>query len=232
MTAVADQTERASSWWWLLWGTLLAVLILGVAVLGLRNYRQRSAISVVEDLGAFVDVIHKAPGWAKDPGVDYAMRGADTVYRVYLAKRKLSPADRKRFFDTLPAFRELRTLRMPVSYVADEDLACLDRLPQLSALDLTQTAVTDEGMTRVAQVPRLEWLLLEHTKITDRGMETLRTATGLKVLSLEGTPITDAALEPLADLPHLERLYLTGTAVTDDGVAEFSKRRPKVRITR
>jgi hypothetical protein len=91
------------------------------------------------------------------------------------------------------------------SYITDDDLAYLKKLPNLKELSLPDT-ITDNGLAHVGQL------------------------TELRVLFLQGPRITDAGLRHLKGLNRLEFLSLTGTQVTDEGKAELQAALPKAHI--
>lgn len=90
----------------------------------------------------------------------------------------------------------------------DVDLSCLEDLPQLQSLELSQPRYTDAALVH------------------------LRSQTHLKVLVLDGRRVTDAGLENVKGLTELEQLLLFGTEVTDEGVRKLQEALPKCSISR
>ncbi len=79
----------------------------------------------------------------------------------------------------------------------DAALECLEDLPQLQILDLTDSQVTDAGLEHVKKLVHLERLFLDGTGVTDAGLEHLKGLTELRVLQLYATQVTDAGVANL-----------------------------------
>jgi hypothetical protein len=107
----------------------------------------------------------------------------------------------------IAVFADLETLQLIAPFkVKDEDLACLQSLPRLTALDLMHTPIGDSGVEHISRIETLKSLRLSHTRITDK------------------------SLEYLARLKNLETLYIEGTRLTHAAVERFRQRRPNCKV--
>jgi len=142
----------------------------------------------------------------------------------------------------LSRHRDLKTLSLRCSAVADEDFAVLaslhrleelilndspitdagvsqiSRISSLRRLELHFAKITDRGMESVAKLPKLERLRLSATAVGDAGVECLRDHPALTELDLHYTKITSSALNPIASIPNLTVLDVAMTRITDEGV--------------
>jgi len=93
------------------------------------------------------------------------------------------------------------------------------------------------GIYRRALVQGLETAsrLRERSAARPRGDRTarLRVAlqSGLEAAHLRGTPVTDELLRAAVHWPKLRYIDVSDTAVSESGVAQFSEKRPKVRVS-
>jgi Leucine-rich repeat (LRR) protein len=110
--------------------------------------------------------------------------------------------------------------------VTDDDLDCLQKLPDLEAVYLRKCKVTDKGLEKLAGLTKLKYLFLGQTSVTDKGLESLKGMTKLQTLSLVGTQVTDSGLAQLKGLGSLRVLEIKGSKVTDAGVADLKKALP------
>jgi uncharacterized membrane protein/mono/diheme cytochrome c family protein len=95
------------------------------------------------------------------------------------------------------------------SIVAKSDLQLLLQLkPQLIWLKLHNTNIADEALAAVAQLTNLTRLDLSNTLITDKGLPALAAITNLQYLNLVGTKVTSLGLTSLKALYKLQTLYL------------------------
>jgi hypothetical protein len=122
-------------------------------------------------------------------------------------------------------------VRFVHTHVADAELACLDGLTELRALDLCRARVTDAGLPHLRGLRQLRGLDLQHTKVTDAGLRCLTGLSQLQELDLVDTAITDAGLEHLKGLTQLRWLYLRGSQATVPGVAKLQQALPDCVIT-
>ena len=113
--------------------------------------------------------------------------------------------------------------KLELASATDDDLAYIERLPNLILLDLSNAGITDEGIVHLQRLTNLQYLELAGTRITDSALSRLKGLPNLRELGLRNTSITDKGLAQLGRLlPNLEFLILTQTAVTDSGLAELS----------
>jgi len=221
--------------------TLLIVVTILCVWLGIqvnRANRQRRAIGTISELRGLVFFEHEYDNEqslnripdAKPPGPIWLRKliGEDYFRRAAVA-------------DFAYGYPERHRLGLPS--VADDDLGCLEALPDLRYIEIGHTSgVTDAGLvhfrnlkrvrsiglhnTRVngsalvhlASLPHLECLSLGRSRLVTQYISILSQLRNLKVLGLGGTPITDNELIALEPLKKLERLTLPGTAITDRGL--------------
>ncbi len=91
-------------------------------------------------------------------------------------------------------------------------------MKNLTTLNLAGTQVADADLRELAAVEKLTSLHLFATPVTDAGMKELARLKNLTVLHLGNTAVTDAGLKELVVLKNLVRLDLTYTKVTAAGV--------------
>ena len=127
------------------------------------------------------------------------------VIAVNLVATKVTDDDLK----LLSVFPNLQTLHLHHNEIGDTGVANLQRLGNLTTLDLFDTRVTDAGLVHLAEwMPFLQWVDLNDTKVTDAGLQHLK---GLK---------------------HLRRLDVRKTNVTEAGVADLRRSLPGAEILR
>jgi RNA polymerase sigma factor (sigma-70 family) len=127
------------------------------------------------------------------------------VVAVNLVATKVTDDDLR----LLSVFPNLQTVHLHHNEIGDAGVANLQRLRNLTTLDLFDTRVTDAGLVHLA-----EWMPL------------------LQSLDLNGTKITDAGLLHLKGLKHLRRLDVSKTNVTEAGVGELRRALPNAKILR
>ena len=150
------------------------------------------------------------------------------VVMLYLYKTKLSDAEMK----CLNGMPYLESLELSDTLVTDAGLRSVQGLVRLKSLTLNNTRITDVGLENLTGLPKLRSLSLASTRITDAALAHLDEFKHLDALNLSDTEITDFGLESLYRLPQLHVLYLGGTAVTDAGVAKLQKELPNCKISR
>lgn len=97
---------------------------------------------------------------------------------------------------------------------------------------LTEPPITDDSLENLWSSDKCSWLDLTDTQVTDAGMTHLATMPELRKLDLDGTRVTDAGLLKLAACPRIEQISVVATGVTAEGVAEFGRHRPTIRVRR
>jgi hypothetical protein len=112
--------------------------------------------------------------------------------------------------------------------VTDDDLAHLQKLPDLEGIYLRKCKITDKGLEKLAELTKMKFLYLNDTSVTDKGLESLKKMSKLEALSLMGTQVTDEGLVHLKGLTALRTLEIKGSKVTDAGVNELKKSLPKL----
>lgn len=133
------------------------------------------------------------------------------------------------------AFEPLQQLRrLAFGYritLMDADVARLEKLSNLVALEAASFDVTDEGVASLSKLTRLVELDLSfNEKITDEGLRPICGMENLEVLELAGTKISGDCLEFLGDMPKLKRLNLVSSTVELDAVEALRRRRPDLEV--
>jgi|GEM_PF-2568811 len=108
----------------------------------------------------------------------------------------------------------------------------LDRLPNVSYLELRMNPIGDASMPKVGTMRNLTTLRLARTDITDSGLRDIGRNKSLRSLDLCGDRVTDTGLLALSGLTELRSLYIEMTDVTDSGVSELKKVLPRVKKRR
>jgi hypothetical protein len=130
--------------------------------------------------------------------------------------------------------------------VHDNDLACLNGLPELQELELAWTSISDEGLRMFAGTDRLrtlvltgtpvgqglsyfrrnialESLILGSTGLTDRDARALESFPQLRLLSCGHEKMGDTAMLYIAKLAQLQRLTLVAIPITDEGMRHIAR---------
>ena len=170
------------------------LLLLGVASawLGVRGHEQLSVIREIERQGGTVESEPVGPKWLYELVGDENMRMFDEIVEVRLSVQ-----------------------------ATDATLCQMGRLTSLTLVTLVNSPATDVGLRHLKGMANLEWLLLSNTRVTDAGLANLEGLTNLKELWLSNTKVTDAGLVHLKGLTSLETLLLITTPVKDDGLANL-----------
>lgn len=126
----------------------------------------------------------------------------------------------------------LANFRLLGKDITDDDLTPLEKMPNLTELDLSRTAITDEGLNHIKNLKNLTRLNLNNTAVTDSGLAHLSGLTNLTYLNLYGTKVNDAGLDQLYGLKSLGKIFLWQTQVTDAGAAALHEALPALDINR
>jgi hypothetical protein len=92
--------------------------------------------------------------------------------------------------------------------IDDNDLAPLEKLPDVTLLSLEATPITDAGLVHVEKLTSLKRMSLRRDHITAAGLAHLKGLSSLEELDLEFVPLTSDAVEPLSALGALRKLYV------------------------
>jgi hypothetical protein len=114
--------------------------------------------------------------------------------------------------------------------ITDDDLACVEKIPDLEGIYLRKCKVTDKGLEHLKDLTKMKILFLNDNPVTDKGLEQLKKMTKLENLNLSGTQITDEGLGHLKDLKGLKILEVKKTKVTDTGIADLKKALPDLLV--
>jgi Leucine-rich repeat (LRR) protein len=143
--------------------------------------------------------------WVKSLGGSLTKDAGGAVIEVSLRAAWISDAELSR----LAVFSKLRKLDLAYTHINDRALEPLQKLRQLTDLDLTFAEhITDAGLAHLRSISSLERLNLEGTRISDSGMSSLAALSNLVSLNLRSTLITDGAVEQLEILARLEELSI------------------------
>jgi hypothetical protein len=92
------------------------------------------------------------------------------------------------------------------------------------------TKLSGDEIRKLAVCP-VEWFCLRNAHWNDSDLEGFTKLTKVYYLDLrDNTGITDAGFEYLEKIASLRGLRLTGTSVTREGVEEFQKKYPDVKV--
>lgn len=116
--------------------------------------------------------------------------------------------------------------------VSDANLALLDGLPHLEALNLNKTKVTAAGLTKLRNLPNLKYLNLCVAGLDDGALAHLAGFPHLESVELSYTAVTDAGLSHLSKLSKLRTVYLSNTSVTDEGIKTLQQAAPRLEVKR
>jgi internalin A len=135
-------------------------------------------------------------------------------------------------FEALRDPTSLKNLkRLAINVPSDDDLALLDKLPQLQSLRLCfDRRITDVGLAHLRGLASLDYLDLSGTRVTDAGVGRLRVLSNLRGLELVRTEVGDAGLRRLRGMTKLTWLEVGESRVTDEGVKELQQALPSCRI--
>ena len=114
---------------------------------------------------------------------------------------------------------ELRTeLALGASSATNEQIAILQRCPNLRWLQLSGTQVDDGCCETVGELMNLQELFVDQTAVGDAFVRGLGKLVELQQLDLANTRITGQSLPSLENLHSLDALWLAGTEVDDEGL--------------
>lgn len=116
-----------------------------------------------------------------------------------------------------------------LGFLADDDLAPLERAKKLRKLVLSDQPIGDAGLAHFRNCLEMEVLDLEKTNVGDQGLVYLSEMTKLTNLYIKHSRLTDAGLKHLRKLDDLANLSLSGNAITGEGLAEIGPK-PKLSI--
>jgi Leucine Rich repeat len=121
----------------------------------------------------------------------------------------------------LAPLTELRRLNLGM-HIKDADLLQLPSLPQLRSLNLgSDTWISDQGLECLERLPNLTSLQIRNASITATGMAYIGAVGKIQSLMLNSCDVTDDSLANLAKLPHLTRLWLTDSTISDAGIVHL-----------
>jgi hypothetical protein len=104
------------------------------------------------------------------------------------------------------------------------------RLARLQRLRLVEPSFSDVGLAHLNKLTELTSVDLRGTKVTDAGLVHLEGLTKISVLNLDDTQVSDAGLPHLTGLRNLEWLGISRTRVSDEGRNELKRVLPNVSV--
>lgn len=202
---------------------VLLVLSVWIGVAADRARRQKRAVEVITQLDTQHDgeVVFEsttwAPGWLRRLlGDDYFRTAVEvSFYRTHGAR--IEDEDLQCLED-LPDLKSVVVHRLPIG---DAGVAHLSGLSKLERLELSRTNLTDAGMAHIAKLVNLRHLDISNTEVGDAGLRYLPSLSKLESLRLTSTNVTDDGLGPVGELKNLQELILPPAASTDRGLGHL-----------
>jgi hypothetical protein len=169
---------------------------------------------------------------ARGFGVIYEWQDNGSIWRhpanVYGMDQSITPDD-CRLICQLPHLRNLDFVRCDMSGLNLDEIGNCQKLSSFCCIDVTQFPVDEIG--KLAACP-VRIILLPSVHLKDGDLEAFTKLTDLDLLFLEGNiGITDAGLDHFEKIASLRHLKLSKTSVTNEGIGEFQKKRPDVRVS-
>lgn len=130
------------------------------------------------------------------------------------------PDDLGELIDPVAKLRRLRWLTLRAPSAQKQDLARLEELASVRAVDMSFSNMDDDDLLATRLPERVEFLDLTRTTIHGPGLRSLERLTHLRELVLEGTGVIDEGIGNLPRLPRLEVLSLVRTNVHDPSVGD------------
>jgi hypothetical protein len=195
--------------------TTLAAIWLGYVTHKVRE--QRAAVALIKQLGGRVsDDYQEATGSANTPGWPWLRRIIGDEYfqdvtKVMLEKTPVSDTD----LQVICKLTRTKGIILWQGNISDAALASLERLPDLSVLDLRDTKVTSEGFGLFKAPPSIETVVLSGTMVKGDGARAIGGWTSLTLLGLDGTDVSAEDIDHLSELKNLQILWIRGTNLDD-----------------
>ena len=120
--------------------------------------------------------------------------------------------------------KSLRTLRLGVMEIGEDEIDLLSSLPRLEHLSIEfYHGLTAESAQRLRQLKHLVRVDIEAGKTTDEALAHLGHLTPLRYLRCHNCHVTDAGIQSIAELPRLEYLEAFKMKLTDIALQAISK---------
>jgi len=205
---------------------IAGVTILGVVLLYLLATYPAGEYRVADELRARGFKV-----WYSRRNDTVMQHPADMIWQhpnnVVGTDRSITPDD-CRLICQLPRLQGLGFERCDFSESNLDDVGNCRELTSFCCDDVTQLSAVE--MEKLAACP-VTVIMLRNAHLTDYDLEAFAGLTKLMYLDLEeNIEITDAGLEHLEKIASLQFLCLPKTSVTKDGVREFQKKRPDVKV--
>jgi hypothetical protein len=118
----------------------------------------------------------------------------------------------------LSEIKTLEKLNLSETYLGNNSLKVLSKLPMKELRLSNCTYITDDGLHHLSSLP-LTYLCLYNCNITDKGLSHL-SEMKIEILILDGCPISNKGLQHLSKLP-LKVIDLSNTHVDKEGIAHL-----------
>lgn len=129
------------------------------------------------------------------------------------------------------ALKQLRYLRLPSSYMQDDNLKYIAGIPGLRALSLGHAGVSDKGVKNLSNASQLLSLdIADCPKITNESIKTLATMKGLRYLILSGTSITSQGAMRLKGIPYFTLTWPSGNSYTREDIRTIKSAFPGTNV--
>ncbi len=124
----------------------------------------------------------------------------------------------------------LKHLWLKTSPLSKDAVAGLPNLTKLRCLGSSDWKMTAEVLKNLVLLPNLELLKVDMSDLGDEDMEVLALFVKLVHIDLSNSSVTDAGLIKLAVMKKLWSIDIEGTKVTAEGVKEFNRLAPNVKV--
>ena len=196
-------------------------------VRSIGSERLRSVLGKrLEDLTDRVDSVRMVRlGAAETNQLDF--RTLTHIQKLILVECELSNSN----LSHLAGLRKLKVLGLNSVRIEKPDLAFLETLPALSALQLKGKWVANSGVDHIRGLKHLQYLDLRETGINDDDLQKLRSLSSLDHLLISENPISEAGLEHLIALKSLRLLVIDETLLDSAGVAKLKQAIPGLEVS-
>ncbi|MCL2119397.1 MAG: hypothetical protein FWH27_13325 [Planctomycetaceae bacterium] len=115
--------------------------------------------------------------------------------------------------------------------ITEDDCRLLCQLPHLQSLGFERCDFSESNEIRKLAACPIRFFAFVNASLNDSDLADFAKWTKLERLHIYGNAgITDAVFEYLEKIASLRDLCIAGTSVTQDGVREFQKKRPDVKV--
>jgi len=130
----------------------------------------------------------------------------------------------------LAGLRKLHILGLWDLKIEKADLSFIEKLPELSTLQLRGKWVADAGFNHLAGLKHLKVLWLWETDLNDADLQEIEGLTALEYLDLRDNPISDTGLAHLQGLKALRTLWIDHRLAGSSGVTKLKQAIPGLQV--